>query len=163
MRFALEQGFAVGHEYFVFDLGIFIAADLCNFLHALNAVFNGFKVFQLQLGVNDFLVAHGVNATVYVYHVTVVEAAEHVDDGIGFADVTQELVAQPFAFRSAFHKSGDVDNFDRGGDDASGVYQFGQFGQSFIGHRNYAHVGFDGAKGKVCRLCLGITQAVKKG
>jgi len=38
-------------------------------------------------------------------------------DRIGFADVGEKLVAEPFAFGGARHQSGDVDKLDGGRDD----------------------------------------------
>ncbi len=48
----------------------------------------------------------------------VVEAAHDVDDGVGLADVGQELVAQAFALGGAGDQAGDVDELDDGRLDA---------------------------------------------
>ena len=85
--FALEQGGAVGAEHVVLGLGVLVPADLCHFLYALDACLYGLQIFQLQFGVYDFLVAYGVYRAVDVDYVAVVEAAEHVNDGVGLADV----------------------------------------------------------------------------
>jgi hypothetical protein len=50
--------------------------------------------------VDDFDVALRVDAVGNVDHVLVFEAAHHVGDGVGFADVGQELVAQAFTFEA---------------------------------------------------------------
>ena len=42
------------------------------------------------------------------------ETAHHLHDGVHFADVAEELVAESFARARAFHQSGDVDELDRG-------------------------------------------------
>ena len=160
---ALEQCLAVGRQYAVLRLCVLVAAHLGNLLHALDAVLHRLEVLQLELRVDDFLVAHGVYRTVHVYDVAVVEAAEHVDDGVRLADVAEELVAEAFAFRRALHEARDVHDFHRGRHDASGVDQLGEFRESFVGHGDDAHVGLDGAEGEVGRLCLGITQAVEQG
>ena len=44
--------------------------------------------------------------------VVVDEAAHHVRDRIGLADVGEELVAQAFALRGAGDQAGDVDELD---------------------------------------------------
>ena len=160
---SLFQGFLVAEQESVFRLGLLVAAHLGLFFHTLDAVLHRFQVFQLELGVDDFLVAHGVHRAVHVDDVAVVEAAQHVDDGVALADVAQELVAQSFALAGAFHQSGDVHDVAHGGDDASRMYQFGQFGQPFIGYGYLAHLGVNRAKGKVCRLRLCAGQAVEKG
>jgi hypothetical protein len=54
----------------------------------------------------------GIDATGHMHHVVVFEAAHDTDDGIGFTDVGEELVAQPFTFRGAGDQTGDVDELD---------------------------------------------------
>ncbi len=53
----------------------------------------------------------GLTLAGHVDHVVVLEAAHHVDDGVGFADVREELVAQSLALGRARHQTGDVDEF----------------------------------------------------
>ena len=48
--------------------------------------------------------------------VAVFEAAQHIGDGVYFADVCQKLIAQPFAFGGAFYKARNVDKGEAGGD-----------------------------------------------
>ena len=52
--------------------------------------------------------------------VRVFEAADDLDDGIDFADVTQEFVAEAFTLRGAFDQSGDIDEFDGSGNEDGG-------------------------------------------
>ena len=47
----------------------------------------------------------------------VFEATDHLDDGVDFADVTEELVAEAFARARALHQACDVDKLDRGRND----------------------------------------------
>ena len=49
--------------------------------------------------------------------VLVLEAADDLDDGVHFADVGQELVAEAFALARALDEAGDVDELDRRRDD----------------------------------------------
>lgn len=94
--------------------------------------------------------------------VAVVEAAQHVDDGVRVADVAQELVAQPLALRGALDQTRDVDDLDRRGDHAPGVVDLGQADEPLVGHGDDAHVGFDRAEGEVGRLGLCVGEAVEK-
>ena len=145
-------------------LGLFVAAHAHLFLDALDTRFNGLQILELQLGVDDLLVAHGVHGTVHMNDVVVVEAAEHMDDSIGLADVGEEFVAESFAAAGAFDESRDVHYLDGGGDDAAfGFAQFAQLDQSLVGHGDDTHVRLDGAEGKVRRLRFGAAQAVKQG
>ena len=123
----MQQGFAVGAQHVVFQLGIFVATHLGYFLHLAQAVFDGLEVFQLKFCVDDFLVTHGVHTAVNMYHVVVVEAAQHMDNGVRFANIAEELVAETFTLRCAFYEACDVYDFHGGRHDAPWVYQFGEF------------------------------------
>ena len=46
-------------------------------------------------------------------NILVVKYADDVGDGVRFADVGQEFIAQPFALRSALDKAGDVNELYR--------------------------------------------------
>ena len=127
-RLTLFQGVFILREHFVFHFCPLVAAHFGYLFHALQAVFHRFQVFQLQLRVNDFLVAHGIHRPIDVHDVRVVEATQHVDDGVRFADVAQELVAQSLALAGTFHQSCDVHDFACGGHDASRMHDFGQPG-----------------------------------
>ena len=90
----------------------------------------GLQVGQRQFGLDDFDVGDGVDLAGDVDHVRVFEAAHHVDDGVGFADVREELVAQALALAGAGHQAGDVDEFDGGRQDALGLDDLGQLVQA---------------------------------
>ena len=49
-----------------------------------------------------------------MHDIGVAEEAHDLADGIGFADVRQELVTQTLAARRARHQTGDVDELHRG-------------------------------------------------
>ena len=95
--------------------------------------------------------------------VAVVEASQHVDDGIGVSNVGEELVAEPFAFRRPLDESGDIDDLDGGGDHFFRVIYPGKFHQAFVRNGDDTHIGFYRAEREVRRLCLRIGEAVEKG
>ena len=82
-------------------------------------------------------------------HVVVLEAAQHVGDGVDLADVAEELVAEPFALGGAAHQPGDVDEGEPRRDDLRRLGDRGELLQPLIGHADLAHVGLDGAEGIV--------------
>ena len=87
--------------------------------------------------------------------VAVLETAQDVDDGVGFADIGEELVAQALAAAGAAHQAGDVDEFQAGG---HGFLRFAdgrQHAQARVGHGDAADVGLDGAEGVVGGLGRG--------
>ena len=138
------------------QLGLLVATCGSLLLHFLYALFYGFEVLDLQLGIDNLLVAHGVYGTVYVGHIIIVEAAEHVDDGVSLTDIGQKLVAQSLALARTLHEAGNINNLHSGGYDTSRMYQLGQLGESVIGNRDNAHIGLDCTERKVCRLRLSV-------
>ena len=95
-------------------------------------------------------------------HILIVEAAEHMNDGIGLANVGQKLITQTLALACALHQAGNVHNLDGGRHDALRVNEFGKFIEAFVRNGDYAHIGFDCTKWKVCRLSLSVRQTVEK-
>ena len=78
-----------------------------------------------------------------------------MDDSVAFTNITQELVAETFALRSALHKTCNIHDLTSGGHNATRVNQFSQFIQSLIRNRDLSHLGVNGAKGEICCLRLG--------
>ena len=78
-------------------------------------------------------------------------------NGVGGADVAQELVAQAFALGRALHQACNVHKFNDGRGDLLGLVQIGQPVQPLIGNGNHAHVGVDGAERIVVsrNACIG--------
>src|SRR5690606_41176919 len=100
-------------------------------------------------GVDDLDVGHGIDAAGHVDDVLVFETAHDVDDGVGLADVGEELVAQALALGRARHQAGDVDELDHGGHDALRFHDGRQLRQALIRNLDHADVGLDGAEGVV--------------
>ena len=94
--------------------------------------------------------------------VVVVEAAEHMYDGVAVADVGEELVAEAFAFGGAANEAGDVDNLDGGGHHARRTLNLDEFGEAFVGDGDDADVGLDGAEWEIGGLCFSVAQAVEE-
>ena len=88
--------------------------------------------------------------------VVIVEAAQHMEYGIGLADVGEEFVAEPFAFACPFDESGDVYYLHRGRHHAFGFAHLHKFGQAVIRDGDDTYIGFDGAEREVGALCLGV-------
>ena len=146
-----------------FHLGILVVADGCNLLLLCQSALDGFKVLQLQFGVDDFLVTYRVDGAVNMGYVVILKTAQHMDDGVGLADVAKELVAESLALTCAFHESGDIHNLTCCGHYTSWMHQFCQFCKSFVGHCNHAHIGFDSTKRKIRCLSLSARQTIEKG
>ena len=78
-----------------------------------SALFQAVEIGQHQLGLDRLGVADRIDAAFDMGDVGILEAAQHVDDGIDLADIGEELVAQALALAGAAHQPGDVDEFQR--------------------------------------------------
>jgi len=155
VRNQLFQQGLLCHGVLVAALGI--AGDFLQLL--LAAV----EVGEDQFQIDDFDIAPGVDAVGDVNDVVILEAAHHVGDGVGLADVGEELVAQAFTLGGTGDQAGDVDEFHGGGQDALGLDDLGQRRQAGVRHRHDAAVRLDGAEGEVFRCDTGFGQSVEQG
>ncbi len=103
------------------QLGGFPLLDLDFFFDPRDGIFDGLQVGQDQLGVDGLHVRAGIDLAVDVDDVGVIEHAHDLGDGLGLADVGEELVAQAFALGRALHDAGDVHEGHRGGQQALGA------------------------------------------
>ena len=97
------------------------------------------------------MVAHGVDRTHHVDHVGILEAANHVHDGVDFANVRQELITESFALRGALHEARDVDELDDGRNLFFGLDHLVQPVEPRIGNLDHPHVRLHGAERIVLR------------
>ena len=126
------------------------------------------QIRQNQLHVDGLDVPQRVHRYVgtgigyHVHDVLVIEAAHHMDDGVGATDVLQKLVAEARSLTGPFHQTGDIHKFDDGGGFFIGLVHLRQLVQPLIRHGHHAHVGFDGAEGVVGALGTGVGDGVEQ-
>ena len=130
---------------------------------AVQALFHRGQVGQAELGLDDLDVGDRVHPAGHVDHVVVVETAHHVDDGVGLADVAQELVAQALALAGPGHQAGDVDELDDGRHHTLRLHDGRQLRQPRVGHLDHADVGLDGAERVVLGRDAGLGERVEEG
>ena len=117
-----------------------------------DALLQRLQVGQHQFGVDDLGIAHRVDAALHMRHVRILEAAHDVRDGIGLADIGQELVAQPLALGGAAHEAGNVHEGEAGGNDLLGLGDGRDAVEARIGHGHVAGIRLDRAERIVRRL-----------
>ena len=93
------------------------------------ALLDGVEIGEEEFGVDDVDVVQRIDGAGDVDDFGVVEATDDVRDGIGGADVAEELVAQAFALGRALDEAGDVDELHGGGDEAFGMDEVGDPGR----------------------------------
>ena len=76
----------------------------------------------------------------------IVEAAHHMRDGVDLADVAEELVAEPLAFRGALHQPRDIHEGEPRRHDLGRFGELRQHLEPRVGHRDLADVRLDGAE-----------------
>jgi len=86
-----------------------------------------------------------------VGNVAVFEAAHYVGNGIAFADVGKELVAQALALGGARYQACDVGKFHRGRYGLLRIHDRRKLVQARVGNGDDAGVGLDSAERKI--LC----------
>ena len=143
--------------------GEFLVAALHGLLSLVNAALHHLDVRHDQLQIDDVDVPQGVGGAFHMGHVAVLKTADNVDDGVGGADVAQELVAQTLALACALHETGNVHELDDGGSDLLGVVKLRQPVKALVRHAHHAHVGVDGAEGVVVRGNPRVGDGVKQG
>ena len=95
--------------------------------------------------------------------VLVLEAAHDVHDGVHFADMGEELIAEALAAARTLHEARDIDEFDDGGGHLLARIEGGKLVEPLIGHGDDAHVGLDGAERVICHLGARVRDGVEEG
>lgn len=143
--------------------GFLVIARLGGLGVALQGLFDRTQVSEGQFGVDDFDIGDGVDLARHVHDVLVFKAAHDVRDGVGFADVGEELVAQAFALGCARHQARDVDELDDCRQHALRLDDLGQRLQAGVRYFHHAHVGFDRAERVVLGGDAGFGQGIEQG
>ena len=149
-------------EHLHFPAELLVAA-LHGLLGLVDAPLHHLDVRHDQLQVDDVNVPDGVGGAFHMGDVTVVKAAHHMDDGVGGADVGQELVAKTLAFGGTLHQSCNVHEFNDGRGGFLGLMEVAEPVQALIRNGHYAHIGVDGAEGVVICRYTGVGNGIKKG
>ena len=113
--------------------------------------FDRLEVGQPQLGLDRGGIGDRVDAALDMGDIVVLEAAQHMGDGIDLADIGQEPVAQSLALRGAAHQPGEIDEGQPGRDGPARAADPGQGLEALVRHRHLADIGLDGAEREVRR------------
>ena len=135
----------------------------------IHAAIHHFQIGHDQLQIDGLNVAQGVHGDIgagigyHMHNVFIVKAADHMNNGVGAADVLQELITQTRALAGSLDQARDVHELN----DRRGLFirliHLSQLIQPRIRHRHHAHIGLDGAEGVVSALGAGVGDGVKEG
>ena len=140
---------------------IFVAR-LGNFGQPLHLFLHRFQVRNLQFQVEGLNVPDRIHRAIDVGQLLIVEASDHLDQGIGIADVREEFVAHPFALTGAFGESGNIHNLHGGRDHLLRGLEVFQVVEPGIGYIHHAHVGLVGSEGKTGCFHLGVGHTIEQ-
>ena len=128
-------------------------------LGAVEALLDGFDVGQAELDLDGLDVPERIGSAVDVDNVVVVEAADDVNDGLGFPDIAEETVAEALALAGALDEPRDIHEFHRRGDDLGRVHDGIELAEPVVGDRDHAGIRLDGAE----RVVLGLNARGRQG
>ncbi|CAM4399498.1 hypothetical protein DEMA109039_17420 [Deinococcus marmoris] len=144
----------------------FLVAALALFLEVAQAFFQPRQVRQNQFGVDGLDVVQRVHGARHMHHVVVGEAAHHMGNRVGLADVGQKLVAQALARTGPLDQPRDIHELHESGNDRRHAVPLGkdpaQGTQALVRHHDAAHVRLDGGKGVIGRQRPGARDGVKQ-
>ncbi len=130
-------------------------------------VLAGLEVGEDQLQLDGFNVTHGIDRAVDMGDVLtpgcLLEATDNLNDGVDILDVAQEGVALALTLGRPADEPGDIDQFQRSGDDLLGLDIGLDDLQARIGDRDDTDVGVDRREGVVGGQRASVGQRVKEG
>ena len=129
-----------------------LVAALGFLLQRRRALLEAFEIGEHQLGLDRLDIVERRDLARDMGDVVILETAHDMGDGVAFADIGEELVAEPFAFRGAAHEAGDIDEGEPRRDDFLGTGDASQTLEARVGHRHIADIRLDGAERIIRRL-----------
>ncbi len=97
-----------------------------------------------------------------MHYIVVNEAAHHVNNAVGFANVGEKLVTQTLAFRCAGDETGDIDELHHRRNGFLRLRQIDQCFYAWIGDFDDADIGFDGTERIVFRRDTRFGQRIEQ-
>ena len=121
-------------------------------LLSLESLLGELNVLQPQLLADDVQVTGGVYVTLDVDDLGVIEASNHLEDGVDGADVRQEGIAETSTGRGTAGQTGNVVHGQVGGNLGLGLVLLAEPVEAVIGDDDARLLGVDGGIGEVCRV-----------
>src|SRR5699024_5722848 len=107
------------------------------------SLLQGLEISEDEFGVDRVDIVAGTDLAVDVNDVVIDESPDDLADGVGFADIGQELIAQALTFGGTAHDAGDVDEVNGRVEDLLRGEDLRQPRQPSIRQGHDAHVRFD--------------------
>ncbi len=120
------------------------------------------RVCEHKLDLNNLNIARRADVALHMGDVRVVKEADDLEDRVYLANVREELVTQARTFRSALHKSGDIDKLYSGGQDLLTLRESRELVEPRVRYANDTDRGVDGTEGVVLRRDALLRERVKQ-
>jgi hypothetical protein len=118
----------------------------------LKGLLDELNVLETELLADDVQVTDGVDITLDVNDLGIVEASNDLENGIDSADVRQEGVTKTSTGRGTTRQTGDIVDGQVGRDPRLGVVHLAQVIEAVIGDEDTRLLGVDGGIGEVGRV-----------
>src|SRR5947207_3118071 len=115
-------------------------------------LFQAVEIGQHQFCLDRLDIADRIDTAFDMGDIAILETAHHMGDGIDFADIGEELVAESFALGGAAHQARNIDESEPSRDDLGALAYRRQPVEARIGNPYVTDIGLDGAEGIVRRL-----------
>jgi hypothetical protein len=97
-----------------------------------------------------------------VHNLAILKNANNVTNHLTFADMSEELIAETFAMGGTLDQTGNIDEFDRRGDDFRGLIQLSELIETRVRDRHDADIRLDGGEGIISRKRTRVGKRIKK-
>ena len=118
----------------------------------LMRLLNELDVLDTELLADDVEIADGINITLNVDDLSIVEASHNLEDGVDGSDVRQEGVAKPSSGRGTTGQTSDVIHSQVGGNHGLGLVMLYKPVEAVVRHNDTSLFRVDGGIGKILHL-----------
>lgn len=126
-----------------------LAAHAGLLLLVLKSLLHKLNILESQLLADNVQITSGVDITLDVDNLSVVEASNNLEDGIDSTDVGKERVSETSSGGRTASQTGNIVDGQVGGNDRLGLVFLNQPVESLIGHNDASFFGLDCGVGKV--------------
>ncbi len=116
------------------------------------------QISKDQLEIDGLDIPGRIHTAVHMDDIVILKAADHMDNGVHFTDIGQELVAQSLSSGGTLDQTGNVHELDDCRGHLFGMKEIAQKFQPLIRYRNDTDIGVDRAEGIIRHLCPCLCQ-----
>ncbi len=144
------------------QFGLFVSR-FCSPLGFRQSIFESLDIGQHQFGFDGLHIGYRIDFACHVCHVRILKATNDLKNGVDFTDMGEELIAEPLPFAGSFDDTGDIHQFEHGGQNSLRSDLRGNPLKASIWNTDNSFIGFDRAKRVIGGLSpLGTGEGIEK-